>query len=338
MYEAFYDFDKPPFSNIPDPAFLFLSPQHARASSVLHYALLARAGFCVITGDVGSGKTTLVRSVLQDLNEQVEIGLISNTKCDSFEELLRWVLLAFGIEYQDMDKVQMYEVFVNYLIRMHRAGRRVALVVDEAQHLSPEILEQLRMLSNVNTEKGQILQTILVGQPELWGVLSRPELEQFAQRISYDCVLGPLDDPETTGEYIRHRLQVAGGNEDLFLSDTYPMIFAGTLGVPRLVNLVCDTALVYAYGEGKADVDVAIVERVLRDKETSLSPITSKHARRRANDTSIPQASADRSHRRGLIQERRASNAQPGTTEDLNNRANARLSTIERAARKARKI
>ena len=168
MYEAFYNLTKAPFANIPDPGLLFLSPQHQRALSVLKYALMARAGFCVITGDVGAGKTTLVRRLLQNLDAPLEVGLVSNTQCDSFEEFLQWILLAFDLEYRGKEKVELYDTFVGFLVDQFRKGRPVTLIIDEAQHLGPEYLEQLRMMSNVNTEKGQILQTILIGQPELW--------------------------------------------------------------------------------------------------------------------------------------------------------------------------
>lgn len=273
MYESFYNFDRPPFSNIPDPDCLFMSPQHQRALSVLRYALMVRAGFCVVTGNVGAGKTTLVRSVLQNLDQQVEVGLVSNTQCDSFEEFLKWVLLAFDLEYRGKDKVELYDTLVGYLIERFEQGRPVTLIIDEAQHLGTEYLEQLRMLSNVNTEKGQILQTILVGQPELWDLLRQPELQQFAQRISYDYFLSPLDSVEITRDYIWHRVEQAGGSKELFEADTFEPIFKATGGVPRLINLVCDTALVYGYGEERQTISAELIEQVIQDKERSLSPL-----------------------------------------------------------------
>ncbi|MDP6826224.1 MAG: AAA family ATPase [Pseudomonadales bacterium] len=250
-----------------------MSPQHQRALSVLRYALMVRAGFCVVTGNVGAGKTTLVRSVLQNLDQQVEVGLVSNTQCDSFEEFLKWVLLAFDLEYRNKDKVELYDTLVGYLIERFEKGRPVTLIIDEAQHLGAEYLEQLRMLSNVNTERGQILQTILVGQPELWDLLRKPEMQQFAQRISYDYFLSPLDSAEITRDYILHRISEAGGNMDLFEPGTFDLIFKATHGVPRLINLVCDTALVYGYGEERRSIGSDLVEQVIKDKERSLSPL-----------------------------------------------------------------
>ena len=275
MYESFYGFHKSPFSNIPDPDFLFLSPHHKRALSILQYAVMARAGFCVITGNVGAGKTTLVRRVLQGLDQRIHVGLVSNTQCENFEELLRWILLAFELEYRGKDKVEMYDEFVQFLIRQFQSGNPVTLIIDEAQNLGIENLEQLRMLSNVNTERGQILQTILVGQPELWTLLRDPRMEQFAQRISYDYFLKPLDDVDSVRQYVEHRVSMAGGSDALFHPDTFELIQKATRGVPRLINLICDTALVYGYGEGAKQITCEIVRQVIADKQDNFSPIGS---------------------------------------------------------------
>lgn len=273
MYEAFYGFDRPPFTNIPDPEFLFLSPQHKQALSILRYALMARVGFCVITGDVGAGKTTLVRHVLRSLDPNIHVGLVSNTQCDSFEELLRWILLAFDLEYRGKDKVEMYDEFVQFLITQFNAGCPVTLIIDEAQHLGKEHLEQLRMLSNVNTERGQILQTILVGQPELWDLLHDPSLQQFTQRISYDYFLRPLEDPNLIRQYVEYRQQGAGRSETLFDDDVYPLIWNATRGVPRLINLLCDTALVYGYGQEAARIPRSLIAKVIEDKSSSFAAL-----------------------------------------------------------------
>jgi len=266
-----YGLTRPPFANIPDPSFLYPSVQHQRATSILKYALMARAGFCVITGDIGAGKTTLVRSVLKDLNMPVCAGLVSNTQCESFYELLRWILLAYDLDYRNKDKVEMYDEFVQFLVAQFQKGEPVTLIIDEAQNLSLELLEQLRMLSNVNTEKGQILQTILVGQPELWDLLRNPSMIQFAQRISYDYFLKPLDGAKDVQQYIQHRLKVAGGDPDLFEQSVYQPISEATNGVPRLINLLCDTALVYAYAEESKQVSKAIVDQVVADKHASFA-------------------------------------------------------------------
>ncbi len=269
MYEQFYGFELNPFTNIPNPDLVFLSPQHQRALSTLQYALVSRAGFCVITGDVGAGKTTLVRHILQTATDNLHVGLVSNSKCDSFEELLKWILLAFDLDYKDKDKVEMYDLFVSFIIEQHRNDQPVTLIIDEAQNLDMDNLEQLRMLSNVNTEKGTVLQTILIGQPELWDLLRDPRMSQFAQRISYEYFLKPLDSTELTENYIRYRLEHSGGSPDLFDDDTFKLIWEVTSGVPRLINLLCDTALVYAYGEEKEKVDLNIVNQVIDDRSES---------------------------------------------------------------------
>lgn len=273
MYETYFGFRKSPFSTIPDPGLLFLSPAHQRALSLMEYAVLARAGFCVITGAVGAGKTTLVRRLLQKIGQGLEIGLVSNTTCASFEELLQWILLAFNLDYRGKQKVELYDDFVAYLMEQYNKGRPVTLIIDEAQNLPSELLEQLRMLSNLNTERGQLLQTILIGQPTLSDVLRRPELVQLAQRISYDYFLGPLDDAGLVGEYIRFRLTASGGSAMLFGEDTYAPIWHATGGVPRLINLVCDTALVHGYAEQVKRITPQILEQVLKDREGGFAPV-----------------------------------------------------------------
>jgi type II secretory pathway predicted ATPase ExeA len=184
---------------------------------------------------------------------------------------MRWILLAFDLDYRGKDKIEMYEELVNYLIEMFNRGRPVTLIIDEAQHLGADNLEQLRMLSNVNTEKGLILQTILVGQPELWDLLRRPELQQFTQRISYDYYLAPLDDAETTRSYIQYRLGFGGATDEIFEEETYEKIFTCTQGIPRLINLICDTALVYGFAEEHRSIGIDIVEQVIADKAISVT-------------------------------------------------------------------
>ena len=265
MYETFYNLREKPFTLLPDPGFLYLSEKHRMALTLLEYGLMNQAGFTVISGDIGAGKTTLIRHLLNNMDREHTVGLISNTH-RSFGELLQWILLAFNLEHRDMDKVEMYQRFVDFIIDEYAHARRVVLIVDEAQNMEAETLEELRMLSNINADKDQALQVVLVGQRELRDTLQRPDLVQFAQRISVDYHLKPLSGDETVG-YIRHRMEVAGGNPDTFTDAACLAVHRYSNGVPRLINLLCDTTLVYGYAEQKQRIDARLVTDVARDKQ-----------------------------------------------------------------------
>jgi general secretion pathway protein A len=266
MYEAFYGFREKPFSIIPDPAFLYLSPKHSMALDLLEYGLMNQAGFNVITGEIGTGKTTLIRHLLSQLGEDLTVGLISNTH-RAFGELLQWILFAFNLEWRGKEKVEMFQTFLEFLIQQYSRNKRSVLIVDEAQNMVPDTLEELRMLSNVNADKDQVLQIILVGQAGLRETLRRPDLAQFAQRIAVDYHLEPLDREETPA-YIRHRIGVAGGNDPKLFEDcACDSVHEFSGGVPRLINLLCDTALVYGYAEQKYKIDAQIICDVARDKK-----------------------------------------------------------------------
>ena len=272
MYETFYGFHEKPFTLLPDPEFLFLSKKHRMALTMLEYGVVNQAGFSVITGEVGAGKTTLIRKLLHNLDHDITIGLVSNSQCETFEELLQWILFAYELEYTGKSKVELYQEFTSFLIQVYGKNRRAVLIIDEAQHLSANILEQLRMLSNVNADKHQVLQLILVGQPELRSILKRPELQQFAQRIAIDYHLLPLD-LEETHKYICHRLTVAGGDAEIINDEGRELVWRYSRGVPRLINVLCDTALVYGFAEQESKISVKLLEDVIRDKQMSLSPI-----------------------------------------------------------------
>jgi general secretion pathway protein A len=266
MYEAFYGFREKPFSILPDPSFLYFSREHSMALDLLEYGLMNQAGFNVITGEIGTGKTTLVRYVLSKLGEDVTVGLISNTH-RSFGELLQWILYAFRLQHRGKEKVEMFQDFVDFLVEQYAQNRRTLLIVDEAQNMSADTLEELRMLSNVNADKDQVLQVILVGQAGLRDTLRRPEMEQFAQRIAVDYHLEPLDRQETH-EYIYHRIKVVGADgTQLFDAAACDAVYDHSRGVPRLINLLCDTALVYGFAEQKKQIDARIVVEVARDKQ-----------------------------------------------------------------------
>lgn len=264
MYEAFYGFREKPFSIIPDPSFLYFSPKHQMAFDLLEYGLMNQAGFNVITGEIGTGKTTLIRHLLGRLGQDTSVGLISNTH-RSFGELLQWILFAYGLDYKGKEKVEMFHTFLDFMLQQYAQNKRTVLIVDEAQNMAPETLEELRMLSNVNADKDQVLQVILVGQAQLRDLLRRPDLEQFAQRIAVDYHLEPLEQEETR-TYIRHRVNVAGSSADLFDDASCNAVYQHSQGVPRLINLLCDTALVYGFAEQKQSIDAELVHDVARDK------------------------------------------------------------------------
>ena len=267
MYETFYNLTEKPFTLLPDPGFLYLSDKHQMALTLLEYGLHDHAGFTVISGEIGAGKTTLIRHLLNNMDQEYTVGLITNTH-QSFGELLQWVLHAFGLDHKDMSRVEMHQCFIDFIIDEYAHNRRTILIVDEAQNMDAATLEELRMLSNINADKHQALQVILVGQRELRQTLQRPELVQFAQRITVDYHLEPLSEAQTAA-YIRHRMQTAGGDPATFSSEACAAVYRYSNGVPRLINLLCDTALVYGYAEQSRKIDAKLVTDVARDKQQS---------------------------------------------------------------------
>jgi putative secretion ATPase (PEP-CTERM system associated) len=267
MYEQFYGFKEKPFTLLPDPSFLYLGKKHSMAFSMLEYGLLSQAGFTVITGEVGSGKTTLIRHLLDQMEDDINIGLVNSSHRD-MGELLRWILLAFGLEYQDKDKVSLHDKFAQFLIEQYSLNKRTVLIIDEAQNLETHVLEELRLLSNINADKDQVLQVILVGQPELRSLLKRPSLLQFLQRVSVDYHLAGLSEEETIA-YINHRTRRAGSEKSIFTDSACSLIFKASKGIPRVINTLCDTSLVYGYSDQKTSIDDELVKSVLADKAES---------------------------------------------------------------------
>jgi len=264
VYESFFGLREKPFALAPDPDFLFLGRHHRRALTLLEYTLSSGSGFALVTGRVGCGKTTVVRSVLARASQEFTIGLIANTH-GGFGRLLPWVARAVGVKDIPRDESELHEAFVAFLMREYAAGRRVVLIIDEAQNLGVAALEELRVLSNVNTGKDLLLQTILIGQPELRITLARPDLRQFAQRIAIECHMEALSRDETSA-YVRHRLVVAGGDAALFAPEAIEHIHLCTGGVPRLINQACDTALVYAFADQVRSIGLDLVAQVFADR------------------------------------------------------------------------
>jgi type II secretory pathway predicted ATPase ExeA len=232
---------------------------------MLQYGMVNNAGFSVVTGEIGSGKTTLIRRLLDEMEDDITVGLISNTH-QSFGELLQWVLMSFSLEYKGMEKVELYESFVNFVVNEYANNRRTVLIIDEAQNLSVDTLEELRMLSNINADKNQVLQLVLVGQPELRSTLMLPSLKQFAQRISVSYHLEALTAQETV-DYIHHRIKVAGGDDALFPEAACSMVWYYSRGVPRVINSICDTALVYGFAEQDKEITGDVIKDVVRDRK-----------------------------------------------------------------------
>jgi len=267
MYENYFGLTEKPFSLMPDPAFLYFGKHHRNAMTMLEYALEHGSGFALVSGEVGSGKTTLVRYLLTRFSSGVLVGLLNNTH-RNLRTLMPWVANALGVPSAGLNETQLYDAFVEHLLREFARGRRVILIVDEAQNLSVDLLEELRVLSNLNNDKDLLLQTLLVGQPEVRDTIKRPEMRQFAQRISVDYHLGNLP-PAEVSAYVRHRLVVAGGTPELFSKEALDLLQRHTGGVPRLINMICDLALVYGFSEQVPTIDGALMEQVIRDRAFS---------------------------------------------------------------------
>ncbi len=266
MYEAHFRLREKPFAILPDPSFIFWSKIHVRAYTMLEYSILNNAGFTVITGEIGCGKTTLIRYLLSQVSTDLVVGVVSDTQVAS-GDLVRWVLLAFGQNFEQTSEVAAFRDFRDFVAMLADTGRRAVLIVDEAQNLPIDGLEKLRMLSNVNVEKQNSLQIILVGQPQLRELLQKPELTQFMQRVSSEYNIEPLPPQDVKG-YIMHRIGKAGSPVALFSDRAIQQIAEESRGIPRLVNILCDTALVYAFAKDAAFVDSRVIKHIIADRRT----------------------------------------------------------------------
>ena len=264
MYLELFKLHELPFRLSPDPQFLYLSKQHARAKAYMESTIWFTDGFVVITGEIGAGKTTLIETFIRELQADVVVAQINQTQL-SPTAFLQTVLVQFGFTPFDMKKPEVLATLNQFLIEQHQAGRKILLIVDEAQNLSPRVLEEVRMLSGVETHKEKALRIILAGQPELNEKLNSKELVQLAQRVRLRFHLAALTRPETTA-YIEHRLEVAGSQgRRIFAEDTHPTIYRFTGGVPRLVNTLCDTAMMAAFGRDKDTVSSIDLESAIRE-------------------------------------------------------------------------
>lgn len=265
MYEEFFQLRERPFSVTPDPHFLYLSKTHRRALTMLQYGLTSASGITVVTGEVGCGKTTLVRHLIAKAPDNLTIGLVDQTDRRS-NALNQWIAYAFDVDLDSEDSVGLHQALLKRFRELHEDRRRAVLIVDEAQNLNLQTLENLRLLSNINVDNKLVLQLVLIGQPELLAIMKRRQLRQLAQRVSVEYHLGPLTEEEV-GRYIRHRLSVAGGDAELFDDAACSAIFHATRGIPRLVNILCDMALVYAFADERQRIDRQLVVQTIDDRQ-----------------------------------------------------------------------
>jgi general secretion pathway protein A len=266
MYEQFYNFTEKPFNTTPDPKFFFPSAKHIEALNSLIYAVNERKGFVVITGEIGAGKTTVSRSLLDRLSLNTRVALITNTHL-TCKELIAEILEELEVDYKPGTKQKLLSQLNEHLIRQLANDINVVLIIDEAQNLSNSVLEEVRMLSNLETEKEKLIQIILLGQPQLRAKLENVNLEQFRQRIAVYYHIYSLNRQETR-EYIKHRLKLASSNGfDIFTTEAMDLVYVNSKGIPRLINLICDSALLSGYIYNTPKIDEKIVKEVLKERD-----------------------------------------------------------------------
>jgi len=266
MYEEFFGLTCKPFQITPDPEFLYLSGTHRKALNYLEYGIQENSGFILITGEIGAGKTTLLRHVMKSLPRTVHVARIFNTRVD--DRTLLWMINEeFGIETQGRSKAEIQRDLNRFLIEKFSKGEQCVLMIDEAQNLSRDLLEEVRLLSNLETDKNKLLQIVLVGQPELRAMLLRADLEQFSQRITVGCHLRPLR-PEETEAYVRHRLRIAGNEGAVTFEDgVFEEIFRFSGGIPRVINVICEWALLSAFSEQTKHLSLELIHEITEEME-----------------------------------------------------------------------
>ena len=267
MYESHFSFKYKPFELVPNPDFLFLSQSHKKAMTYLDYGIKEKTGFMLLTGEIGSGKTTIVRNLIKSLNSAVKLSQVNNTKVSS-KQLISMINEDFGMDVKGKEKTVLLSELNEFLIDQYARGLQPILLIDEAQNLTPDLLEEIRLLSNLETDRAKLLQIILVGQPELKKTLMLPGLVQLRQRITINYHIIPLTVDETA-KYIKHRLTVAGNPDVIDVKeDMVSLIYQFSRGIPRLINVLCDFALLTTYVEGEKVVSSDTVKEVISDLET----------------------------------------------------------------------
>ena len=263
-YLEHFGLEEPPFGLTPDPDFVYWSKQHARAKAYMESTVWLADGFVIITGEIGSGKTTLLKSFLSELGDDIVYAVVSQTQLTS-TQFLQAVLAEFGFKPFQKRKAELLDMLNMFLVEQYQVGKKVMLIVDEAQNLDREVLEEIRMLSGIETTKEKVLRIILAGQPELRDTLETPELKQLVQRVRLRFHIGPLDRREMR-EYIEHRLKIAGRTGDaIFHEQTFPVIYRYSGGVPRLINTLCDTSMLCAFADDKHTVDADDIEATAKE-------------------------------------------------------------------------
>lgn len=264
MYESYFNLTKKPFDLLPNPEFIYLSKSHKRVLSYLDYGIKERSGFILLTGDVGSGKTTIIRDLINKKHDRVVLAKIFNTRVNS-DQLISMINDDFGLPVQGKDKIELLRDLNAFLISQYAKGNQPTLIIDEAQNLNSKLLEEVRMLSNLETDNAKLLQIILVGQPELRETLKRPGMRQLRQRLSINCHLQPLSSTEIE-EYILHRLEIAGDRSAVvFDTQALHLIYKYSRGIPRLINIICDFLMLSACSEETKRLDGDMVHDIIVD-------------------------------------------------------------------------
>jgi len=272
MYKEHYGFTEKPFNSSPDPRFFYASAKHFEALNGLWYAIEERKGFVAITGDIGAGKTTVCRTLMSKLDKTTKVALITNTHLTP-KELIASILEDLEVENKGGSKQKLLSCLNHYLIQQLAADINVVLIIDEAQNLNYRTMEEVRMLSNLETEREKLIQIILLGQPQLKARLETPKLEQFRQRIAFSYFIEPLNMKDAK-EYVRYRLKIAcpDGGQNIFTEEAIERLYHHTHGTPRLINILCDSALLTGYVEGRKTITTRIIDEVAKERALDYRP------------------------------------------------------------------